>query len=45
MMRSRLGWFSKGMRHSSKFREAIKRISSHQEAQELITAYRASIDP
>ena len=45
MMRSRLGWFSKGMRHSSKFREAIKKISSHQEAQDLITSYRASINP
>lgn len=43
VMRSRLGWFSKGMRHSSKFREAIKRLSSHQEARELIRAYRASI--
>jgi len=44
MLRSRLGWFSKGMRHSSKFREAIKKISSHDEARELILAYRASID-
>jgi nifR3 family TIM-barrel protein len=43
MLRSRLGWFSKGMRHSSKFREAIKKISSQDEAQNLIRAYRTSL--
>jgi len=44
MLRSRLGWFSKGMRHSSGFREAIKKIASQAEARSIITAYRASID-
>ena len=40
MMRSRLGWFVKGMHMSSKFREAIKHISSEEEAMELIRTYR-----
>jgi tRNA-dihydrouridine synthase B len=44
MMRSRLSWFSKGMRNSSKFRESIKRISSQAEAEELITKYQESIE-
>lgn len=39
MMRSRLGWFAKGLPHSSKFREAIKRISSENEALDLIGAF------
>jgi len=39
MMRSRLGWFAKGLRFSSKFRESIKRISSENETIELIKAY------
>lgn len=39
VMRSRLGWFVKGLPHSSRFREAIKRISSEQEAMELIDTY------
>jgi len=39
VMRSRLGWFVKGLPHSSRFREAIKRISSEQEAMELIDRY------
>jgi len=40
MMRSRLGWFAKGMPHSSRFREAIKHLSSRAEAVELIEDYR-----
>jgi nifR3 family TIM-barrel protein len=40
MMRSRLGWYTKGLPHSSKFREAIKRLSSKSQAEELIQAYR-----
>jgi nifR3 family TIM-barrel protein len=43
MMRSRLGWFTKGMRNSSKFREAIKHLSSEEEGVELIGAYRNSL--
>ncbi len=39
MMRSRLGWFVKGLPHSSRFRESIKRISSIPQAEEMICAY------
>lgn len=39
MMRSRLGWFVKGLVSSGRFRESIKQISSEQEAQELIGSY------
>ncbi len=42
MMRSRLGWFTKGMRNSSKFRESIKHLSSEEQGVELINAYRDS---
>jgi nifR3 family TIM-barrel protein len=40
MMRSRLGWFTKGMHKSSQFREAVKHLSSEAEGIELINAYR-----
>ena len=43
MMRSRLGWFTRGMRNSSKFRESIKHLSSAEEGLELISAYRNSL--
>jgi nifR3 family TIM-barrel protein len=43
MMRSRLGWFTRGMRNSSKFRESIKYLSSEKEGIELIAAYRNSL--
>ena len=39
-MRSRLGWFTKGMHKSSQFREAVKQLSSEKEGVELINAYR-----
>jgi tRNA-dihydrouridine synthase B len=39
MMRSRLGWFVKGLRQSSNFRLFLKHISTEQEALELISAY------
>jgi nifR3 family TIM-barrel protein len=42
MMRSRLGWFAKQMRNSSKFRESIKHLSSEKEGIELINAYKSS---
>lgn len=46
MMRSRLGWFTKEMPNSSKFRESIKHLSSEKEGIELINAYKDSlIDP
>jgi len=43
IMRSRLGWFTKGMRLASKFRDSIKQISSQQEALERIHAYRQEL--
>jgi nifR3 family TIM-barrel protein len=43
MMRSRLGWFTRGMRNSSKFRESIKHLSSEEEGVELIGTYRNSL--
>ncbi|MEW6674195.1 MAG: tRNA dihydrouridine synthase DusB [Thermodesulfobacteriota bacterium] len=39
MMRSRLGWFVKGLPHNSRFRESIKRVTSRAEAESLIDAY------
>lgn len=43
IMRSRLGWFAKGLRLGSKFRDSIKQISSQQEALERIQAYRQEL--
>jgi tRNA-dihydrouridine synthase B len=43
MMRSRLGWFAKEMRNSSKFRESIKYLSSEKEGLELILAYKHAL--
>jgi len=40
MMRSKLGWFVKGLRYSSRFRQSIKRISTEEEALSLIKEYR-----
>jgi len=39
MMRSRLGWFVKGLPHNGKFRESIKQICSESEALERIDEY------
>lgn len=39
MMRSRLGWFVKGLPHCSRFREAIKHIRTEKEAAAFIDAY------
>ena len=44
MMRSRLGWFSKGLPHSARFRESIKQISTRNQAIDLIAAYRTLIE-
>ncbi len=44
MMRSRLGWFVKGLPSSSHFRESIKHLATQQEAQILITAYREFLE-
>jgi len=43
MMRSRLGWFVKGLRYSSRFRDAAKSIASEDKALTLIHAYRESL--
>jgi tRNA-dihydrouridine synthase B len=43
MLRSRLGWFVKGMPHSSRFRESIKHMSSQSEAIDIIENYREAI--
>jgi len=40
MMRSRLGWFVKGLYGSSKFRESIKQISSKDHAIKLVKEYK-----
>lgn len=40
MMRSRLGWFVKGLPYSSRFRESIKKLSSKDEALKLINVYK-----
>lgn len=43
MMRSRLGWFVKGLPHSTRFRETIKEIETHAHALALIAEFRASV--
>ena len=43
MMRSRLGWFSKGLRNSSQFRKSINRISTEAEALQRIEEFKQSI--
>lgn len=43
MMRSRLGWFVKGMPDSSQFRKSITRISTEKEALDLIEQYEQSL--
>jgi len=40
LMRSRLGWFTKGMPHAAKFRESIKQISTGEQCRRMIAAYR-----
>ena len=40
MMRSRLGWFVKGLPHGSRFRASITRVSTRREALALIDAFR-----
>jgi len=44
MMRSRLPWFVKGFPRSSKFREAIKRVSTKKEAGEILDSYRSFLE-
>jgi tRNA-dihydrouridine synthase B len=40
VLRSRLGWFVKGMAYGGRFKESIKQLSSEAEAVERILAYR-----
>jgi nifR3 family TIM-barrel protein len=40
MMRSHLGWFVKGLRYSSRFRQSIKQIATEKEALMLINEYK-----
>jgi tRNA-dihydrouridine synthase B len=44
MMRSRLGWFVKGLPFSSGFRESIKGIETEKEALTLVGEYKTLID-
>jgi tRNA-dihydrouridine synthase len=39
MMRSRLGWFVKGLKNNAGFRESLRHLSSYQEAAEKIDSY------
>lgn len=43
MMRSRLGWFVKGLPRARKFRESITQVSSREQALGLIGGYKESI--
>ena len=43
MLRSRLGWFVKGLPHNGRFREGIKHLSTEAEALEAVEAYFASL--
>ena len=44
MMRSRLGWFVKGLRHASRFRESIKRVETEAEAADCIRDYQRLLE-
>jgi tRNA-dihydrouridine synthase B len=43
-MRSRLGWFVKGLPYSSRFRESIKQLTSESEALDLINLYQKEVE-
>lgn len=43
MLRSRLGWFAKGLPQASRFRSSICRITSKQQAHQLLAAYRDQV--
>jgi nifR3 family TIM-barrel protein len=43
MMRSRLGWFVKGLEKAGRFRNAIRRVGSETEAKKLIADYCAEL--
>jgi tRNA-dihydrouridine synthase B len=41
MMRSHLGWFVKGLRNNSRFRESIKEVSTEREALSIIGEFKS----
>jgi len=43
IMRSRLGWFARGLPHAARFRESITRIASEAEALERIAEFEARV--
>jgi tRNA-dihydrouridine synthase B len=43
-MRSRLGWFVKGLPYNCRFRESIKQLTTESEALDLINAYQKDVD-
>jgi tRNA-dihydrouridine synthase B len=44
MLRSRLGWFAKGLPGASRFRHSIRRLESHQHARGLIAAFASAVE-
>lgn len=44
MLRSRLGWFVKGLPHAGAFREAIKSVATEEEALAIIDAFRSRFE-
>jgi hypothetical protein len=44
MLRSRLGWFVKGLPHAGAFREAIKSIAAEDEALAAIETFCATLE-
>jgi len=44
MMRSRLGWFVKGLPHNNRFRDSIKQLTTQAEALELVNSYRKEVE-
>jgi tRNA-dihydrouridine synthase len=42
-LRSRLGWFTKGLPQAAQFRNAIRQIASETEAHALVENYRATL--
>jgi tRNA-dihydrouridine synthase B len=44
MLRSRLGWFAKGLPGASRFRHSIRHIESHRHANALITAFASGLE-
>jgi hypothetical protein len=42
-MRSRLGWFVKGLPYNCRFRESIKQLTTESEALDLINSYQKDL--